>query len=421
MRILVVDDELVSRKKLEKILSNLGECTVVDSGSAALEAFKASWRDGAPFNLITLDILMPEMDGTEALFLVKQAEEEMGIPEQQRTKIVMVTSMTDKDSIANAVSAGCDGYIMKPFDREKILDKLEEFRNPGTNGEKVQVKDTVRELVDEVQEAFCSGQIETATLPAVAAEIQQALEAPDASLNEIGDLILRDAILAARIIAMANSGSYRRPDILRSVSRAIDRIELAGTRSIVNSIANHSSHETMPGDAQDLLNKQWFHSLAVAHGAREIGRLKLFRDEDRLYLLGLTHNIGKFLLIDGLGRAAPEIEGFDMAIALPLIQVRHTDFGATMLKDWGFPPEFINAAALHEGPEFSPLADDTLLFVFLANRLACELGYSTIAPRGEDVAHLPAARKLDLGIEELGRVRDCMRKAVAVAEEALAE
>ena len=67
MKILVVDDELVSRKKMQKIMELVGECVVAENGTDAVAAFKEAIENESPFDLISLDIAMPDMSGIEAL------------------------------------------------------------------------------------------------------------------------------------------------------------------------------------------------------------------------------------------------------------------------------------------------------------------------------------------------------------------
>ena len=126
MKILVVDDETVSRKKLQKIMSSFGECEEVDNGQAALEKFQKAWENSTPFDLITLDVAMPEMEGTEALQKIRKLEREQNLPLEKRVKIFMVTSHSDKDTVIASVKVGCDDYIVKPFNRETVLVKLKE-------------------------------------------------------------------------------------------------------------------------------------------------------------------------------------------------------------------------------------------------------------------------------------------------------
>jgi len=124
MKILVVDDDPVSRKMLQKIMSSFGECEEVENGKVAIKSFEQSLENDTPFDLITLDISMPEMDGIDALNRIRKLETEKGVPLEKRAKIFMVTSHSDEDTVTNSVKAGCDDYIVKPFNKEIVLAKL---------------------------------------------------------------------------------------------------------------------------------------------------------------------------------------------------------------------------------------------------------------------------------------------------------
>ncbi|GAF79962.1 unnamed protein product [marine sediment metagenome] len=64
MRGLIVDDEFVSRKKAQRIMSQYGECDIATNGTETLEAFRLAHDEGRPYDLITMDILIPDMDGS---------------------------------------------------------------------------------------------------------------------------------------------------------------------------------------------------------------------------------------------------------------------------------------------------------------------------------------------------------------------
>jgi len=140
MKILVVDDELVSRKKLQKIMNIIGECQAFDNGIDAIAAFEKAWENGAPekawengapFDLIVLDIAMPEMDGTEVLSKIREIEKENKVQSEKKAKIMMVTAHSDVDRVITCIKAGCDDYISKPFDRQIIVEKLGNMFGPS--------------------------------------------------------------------------------------------------------------------------------------------------------------------------------------------------------------------------------------------------------------------------------------------------
>ncbi len=120
MKILVVDDQFVSRQKAQKILSQYGDCDAASSGAEAIEAFKVSHDAGLPYDLIVMDILMPEVDGIETVRQIRDWEESIGIPFGRGVKILMVTA-TGSSNVFDSFEAGCQGYIVKPFTKEKLV------------------------------------------------------------------------------------------------------------------------------------------------------------------------------------------------------------------------------------------------------------------------------------------------------------
>lgn len=126
MKILVVDDELVSRKKMMKIVTDFGQCEGVTNGKAAVSAVKTSLEDWKPYSLITLDISMPDISGTEVLTLIRELEDERGLATEEKAKILMVTSHSDIDTVKACIGK-CDGYVIKPFNKEALVEKLKKI------------------------------------------------------------------------------------------------------------------------------------------------------------------------------------------------------------------------------------------------------------------------------------------------------
>jgi len=127
MRILIVDDEFVSRIKMKKILSEFGECQAVSNGSDALEAYRNARKIKKAFDLITLDISMPDMDGTVVLDRIRKTEKVKKIDDHHKVKIIMVTSHAQKNIVVKSIKSGCDEYVVKPFKREQLVEKMEKL------------------------------------------------------------------------------------------------------------------------------------------------------------------------------------------------------------------------------------------------------------------------------------------------------
>lgn len=123
MKSLVVDDELVSRKKMIKILALFGSCDSVKNGKAALSVVKTTMEKNQTYDLITLDVSMPDINGTKVLDKIREMESDKGILKENRTKVLMVTSHSDVTTV-KACLGKCDGYVVKPFDKPLMVEKM---------------------------------------------------------------------------------------------------------------------------------------------------------------------------------------------------------------------------------------------------------------------------------------------------------
>ncbi len=81
MKVLVVEDDFTCRKVLQKLLSEFGECDIAVDGQEAIEAFRSSLGGNKRYDLICMDIIMPNMNGHEALKKIRMLEEDLNIKE----------------------------------------------------------------------------------------------------------------------------------------------------------------------------------------------------------------------------------------------------------------------------------------------------------------------------------------------------
>ncbi len=128
MKTLVVDDELTTRLMLKKILFPYGPCDTISNGKEALEAFWMAVKENDPYDLICLDILMPELNGKTVLKKIREIETKARIPKNKIASIFMVTSLNDSKTIMDTiVKYKCDSYILKPISKPKVVSKLKQF------------------------------------------------------------------------------------------------------------------------------------------------------------------------------------------------------------------------------------------------------------------------------------------------------
>ncbi len=128
MRILIVEDDFGGRRVMQKLLESYGECDIVIDGDEAVQAFRLAWEENDPYSVIFLDIMMPKMDGQEALKQIRELESSFGIRPRDEVRIVMTTALEDPKNVIEAYhKGGATSYLVKPVDREKIAEEMKKI------------------------------------------------------------------------------------------------------------------------------------------------------------------------------------------------------------------------------------------------------------------------------------------------------
>jgi two-component system, chemotaxis family, chemotaxis protein CheY len=128
MKTLIVEDDFTSRVLLQELLKSYGPLHVAVNGKEALEAVRVSLETGDHYDLICLDIMMPEMDGHSALKEIRSMEEANGIIPSKRARIFMTTALADKTNIMEAIKGQCDYFLAKPVQKKVLLKELHRFK-----------------------------------------------------------------------------------------------------------------------------------------------------------------------------------------------------------------------------------------------------------------------------------------------------
>lgn len=421
MKILVVDDELVSRKKMQKILKSLGECEAAEDGRSAVDACRNAWDSSSPFELVILDILMPGMDGTEVLQALRKMEDERATPKDRRAKIFMATSQSDKETILACVQAGCDDFIAKPFNYDTVVGKVRrhgiavqdhdngmDLHGPASGQPEEEGENSG--LLQEIISRFKRGDIILPTLPQIHSKFRDLVDA-GANIQDIAEFLKSDAAITSKLISISNSSFYRGMVENRTLDQAINRLGLETTQQMVNAIANHELYTAKDRKYAGLMEHLWEHSLACAHAAQIVAdTLRMSLREDP-FTLGLLHDIGKLLLVQVVGemekKASKEVEAGEL---FQTLDAYHDKAGAVLLKRWSFPSVYVSVALKHHAVEEIDSFTGELDVIHFADALVKALGYGADNPDPIDLSSVPTAEKLGLDADVIAGIQKEVRK-----------
>lgn len=249
----------------------------------------------------------------------------------------------------------------------------------------------------------CEGDLPT--MPSIAGQVVQAVDSPDASIDDIRSLIEQDAAIAARILKISNSALYGFPSEIQSLSHAIS---LLGTMTVRNLVLAASMKETYKrfGLMEKLL---WQHSsLSGPTAAMLAGYRGVMVDPEVAFTAGLMHHVGKTALANSHraeyervmmtvyneGRSFTEVEN-------EVFGFSHAELGAAVVQQWGLPDSLVLTIQHHHSPEkLAELDDDVArLCALIAVTSMClsKLGVGRSRPIEDlDLATHPAWVFLDL-------------------------
>lgn len=109
---------------MSNFLSKYGECDVTVDGLEAVDAFMMALEENNPYDLVCLDIMMPVMDGYQALVGIRNLEKERNITDDKAVKVIMATALNDEKNVKMAFELGCTIYSGKPIDQERFEEAL---------------------------------------------------------------------------------------------------------------------------------------------------------------------------------------------------------------------------------------------------------------------------------------------------------
>ncbi len=127
-RVLIVDDNFTSRSQIKAIFSQYGDCDCAPDGEIAFKLFVAAHQEKIPYDIITMDIDMPDVKGDQVVQKIRQWEKSSQIYQNEHGKeatIVMISALSMKDNILSSFNKGCEAYIVKPITGAKVKEVVD--------------------------------------------------------------------------------------------------------------------------------------------------------------------------------------------------------------------------------------------------------------------------------------------------------
>ena len=262
----------------------------------------------------------------------------------------------------------------------------------------------------ELLEAFPEAVESLPILPEVARRIMGMVRDPDMSVDDLAEVINQDQVIALKILQLANNALFGGLTEIRDVGAACGRLGMRNVSNAVQAVANGRLYRTTVPKYLAMMQALWRHAVATAHCASELAVLLAEPRSEVLFLGGLTHDVGKVVLLDIIGSAnGPAIERLRQSPDLVGEAMRgyHGLMGLHVAQHWGLPPEFGITAFCHGQPDTVPHESwlTTVHIVALATSLATASGYGLSEEGGPSLLSHPSSKFLGLNDIKLATLR----------------
>jgi two-component system chemotaxis response regulator CheY len=129
MKCLIVEDDPISSQVMAKMISRHGSFEVVDNGREAVEMFQRAHESNCPYDLIMMDLMIPEINGLQAALIIREKEALMDISVTQRVKIIVATALDDPRTVIKALyDSDANSFLVKPITVQKIEAELRSLK-----------------------------------------------------------------------------------------------------------------------------------------------------------------------------------------------------------------------------------------------------------------------------------------------------
>lgn len=230
------------------------------------------------------------------------------------------------------------------------------------------------------------GDVRLASFPDICSRINQLIQDPNASSASLADLISRDTGLSATLLRLVNSPLYGFPAQVDSIQRAVTLIGTREISTLTYGVVAVRFFKDFPMRYLDM-ERFWRHAAACAVFTRILCAYAPDQDEERGFVAGLLHDIGRLVMVGAYPRALARAISRSLEQGLPLAEVEESVFGfhhgrvaGHLLKTWRLPDSLRDMISFHHEPMQAHHPREAAL-LHLADVLAVAMDVATGAPR----------------------------------------
>jgi HD-like signal output (HDOD) protein len=334
-RILFVDDEPMILELLQFTLAAMGgqwETKYASSGERAL-----SLMEKERFDLVVSDMRMPGMSGAQLLNEVMKR--------YPATSRIILSGQANRDDVMRCVGA-THQFLAKPYELPAVQAALNRIRG---------LRERLRS--EEIQKVV-GKKDSLPSVPAVYFKLLEALQHPNCSTQQIGDIAATDPALTAKMLQLVNSAFFGYAREVSSAGEAVMLLGVGTIRSLALTTRLFSAFQAVESEHWSV-EHVWRHSVRVAQWARRIVELEGGDEHvaEQAFTAGILHDIGKLILLDNLSVAyldlitpSPKEKRCLSEVEQEALGATHADVGAYLLDLWGLPAPLVEAVALHHEP-----------------------------------------------------------------------
>lgn len=287
--------------------------------------------------------------------------------------------------------------------REQIADQ-----NQNTDGAKEKEQDKNNgNIMEEIVFIFKRGEMDLPSPPEISMKFKNLIN-KGANMQDIGNLLSKDAGVSSKLISISNSAYYRGVTTNRNLTQALSRLGIKTTRQYADTILNRTMYATKNKRFRIFIENLWRHSLSCAYAAQATAKVLELELPSDPFTLGLLHDIGKLVLLQAIAelQMKNKLGGeVDTAEIQKTVDMNHGKFGASLMKLWKFPSGFVTVVAHHDQIDKAKMVTKELLVINVANQIVKTMGFGLEEPEKIDIEGSEAYKQLELSPDVIDGVK----------------